>query len=167
MNKAKVCILGGFAVGKTSLIQQFVNSIFNEKYLTTLGVKIDSKTVSINDTDIDLILWDLAGEDEFMKVRLSYLRNSSAIILVVDGTREETLKTALKLKDSAINELGDIPVILLVNKNDLIDQWTINQDMLKHLESEGLKVLQTSAMNGENVDDAFIYIADQIIQNQG
>ena len=76
MFKMKVCMLGAFAVGKTSLVQQYVNSIFSEKYQTTLGVKIDKKSLQVDGQQLELILWDLAGEDEFMEVRSSYLRGS-------------------------------------------------------------------------------------------
>ncbi len=166
MIKVKICVLGAFAVGKTSLVQQFVNSIFSEKYLTTLGVKIDRKKVNVNGLDMDMILWDLAGEDEFMEIRRSYLRGSSAVILVADGTRGETLDIALKLKELVNSELGDIPSILLINKKDIIRQWTIDQEKLKALSSDVIKVMLTSAKGADNVEDAFLYLAKKIQQKQ-
>ena len=160
----KICMLGAFAVGKTSLVQQYVNSIFSDKYQTTLGVKIDKKTINFENQTLELILWDLAGEDEFMEVRSSYLRGSSAVILVADGTRPETLDTTIKLKNKVYKEVGEIPFILLVNKIDLVDQWVINKARLKQLENDGWIVIQTSAMDSSNVENAFLALANQLME---
>jgi len=73
MIKKKIVMLGSFAVGKTSLVQRFVNSIFSEKYLTTIGVKIDQKIVNVNDKEVNLLLWDIHGEDDYQKMVLSQL----------------------------------------------------------------------------------------------
>lgn len=162
MIKMKVCMLGAFAVGKTSLVQQYVNSIFNDKYQTTLGVKIDKKTVTTNNQSIELILWDLAGEDEFMEVRSSYLRGSAAVILVADGTRTETLDIAIQLKSKVFREVGQIPFILLVNKLDLEDKWNIDRMILRQLENEGWDIIRTSAKDSDNVEHAFQVLADKL-----
>src|SRR5258707_408911 len=94
----KICMLGGFSVGKTSLVKRYVQSIFSESYLTTVGVKIDKKTVTLGDRVVHLILWDLAGEDDMSSLRMSYLRGSAGYVLVADGTRPATLETALSLR---------------------------------------------------------------------
>ena len=148
-------MLGAFAVGKTSLVQRFVNSIFSEKYKTTLGVKIDKKTIAIENQDVDLILWDLAGEDEFMKVRSSYLRGSSGAILVADGTRPETLDIAIELNHKVNREVGHIPVILLVNKSDLQNEWEIDRGHLQELKDSGWLIIEVSALEDDNVEYAF------------
>ncbi len=98
MLQKKICMVGAFATGKTSLVARFVNRIFSEVYQSTVGVKIDKKIVNLNGTDLTLILWDLHGEDNFQKVRMSYLRGSSGYLLVVDGTRRNTLDKALELQ---------------------------------------------------------------------
>jgi len=162
MIKMKVCMLGAFAVGKTSLVQQYVNSIFSEKYQTTLGVKIDKKSINLNDQTLELILWDLAGEDEFIEVRSSYLRGSSGVILVADGTRAETLNIALMLKQKVDREVGEIPFILLVNKADLADSWTIDQVRLEKLKQDGWFIMQTSAKDSANVEDAYMALASKL-----
>ncbi|MDH3534450.1 MAG: GTP-binding protein [Gammaproteobacteria bacterium] len=163
MNKFKICMLGAFAVGKTSLVQQYVNSIFSEKYQTTLGVKIDKKSLQIENQAIELILWDLAGEDEFMKVRESYLRGSSGAMLVADGSRAETLEISLGLKDRLYSEVGEVPVVLIVNKSDLKNSWNIDQDKLQQLRDSGWQVIETSAKNSSNVDDAYRALSSQLI----
>ena len=99
MLQKKVCVLGAYAVGKTSLISRFVKSVFSEKYHTTVGVKIDKKEVQLESGTIRLMLWDLAGEDDFSKVRLSFLRGSSGYLLVVDPTRPDTFQVAESLRE--------------------------------------------------------------------
>ncbi len=155
MIKKKICLLGAFAVGKTSLVQQYVHSIFSEKYHTTVGVKIEKTQVTIGDDAVDLIIWDLHGEDEFQHVRLSYLKGSSGLIFVADGTRQATLATALNLKQIAENTLGPIPFLVLVNKADLKDQWEIDPKVLEDMEKNGIPVIKTSAKTGRDVQEAF------------
>lgn len=156
-------MLGAFAVGKTSLVHQFVFSIFSGKYQTTLGVKIDKKSLQIDDQPVELILWDLAGEDDFMKVPTSYLRGSAGAVLVADGTRGDTLEVAVELNEKLRSEVGEVPVTLLVNKSDLKDDWTIDQEALNRLSDSGWQVIETSALSGSNVNRAFHHLAQQIL----
>lgn len=156
-------MLGAFAVGKTSLVRQYVFSIFNGSYQTTLGVKIDKKSLEVDGETVELILWDLAGEDDFMKVPGSYLRGSSGVVLVADGTRADTLETAIGLNQKVLDEVGDIPVILLVNKSDVKPSWTIDQSELKVMQEKGWRIIETSAMDGDNVNQAYQELAQQLI----
>ena len=81
MVQKKVCMLGSFSVGKTSLVRRFVESIFSDTYLTTVGVKIDKKALQVDGNDATLMLWDIYGEDDFQKLRMSYLRGASGFLL--------------------------------------------------------------------------------------
>jgi len=94
MIQKKVCMIGTSGVGKTSLVVKFVHSIFSEKYLTTVGVKIDKKTVAVDGNEIMLMIWDLAGDDDYQRLQTSYLRGTSGYLLVADGTRLITLDRA-------------------------------------------------------------------------
>ena len=123
-------MLGSFAVGKTSLVARYVRSIFSEKYHSTIGVKIDKKTLSIDDNEVNLILWDLYGEDKFQQMQTSYLRGASGYLLVADGTRASTVDTAISLQDRTELTIGDVPFIMLVNKADLKERWEVNDDVL-------------------------------------
>lgn len=163
MIKKKVCMLGAFAVGKTSLVQRYVNSIFSEKYKTTLGVKIDVKNVDVGDKTVELMLWDLAGEDEFMSVRTSYLRGSSGIFLVADGTRAETLDIAIEIHERIKREIGDPETVLLLNKSDLHDAWSIQPETVNELEKQGWKVIKTSAKDSHNIEYAFETLAESLL----
>ncbi|CDX11080.1 conserved hypothetical protein [Mesorhizobium sp. ORS 3324] len=162
MLQKKICMLGGFAVGKTSLVRRFVQSIFSENYLTTVGVKIDKKSVTLADKTVDLILWDLAGEDDIGSFRVSYVRGATGLVLVVDGTRPATLAVALTLRERAEAEFGAMPFVLLFNKSDLVDRWAISDGEIDELKQRGWQIYLTSALSGEHVDDAFRQLASMI-----
>jgi hypothetical protein len=158
----KICMLGGFSVGKTSLVKRFVQSVFSESYLTTVGVKIDKKTVTLADRMVHLILWDLAGEDDMSSLRMSYLRGSAGYVLVADGTRPATLETALSLRRRVEADCGPLPFALLLNKNDLREQWAIPDGELEELRRSGCWVRSSSARTGEGVEDAFTDLAVRV-----
>jgi small GTP-binding protein len=160
----KICLLGGFSVGKTSLVRRYVQTIFNETYLTTVGVKIDKKTVELEGQSVNLIIWDLAGEDELQSLRMSYLRGAAGYLLVADGTRPSTLQVALALRERVEAEHGALPCALLVNKNDLKDQWALDEDQLDGLRRSGWWVRSTSARTGEGVQEAFQDLAGRVIR---
>ena len=155
MTQKKVCIVGAFAVGKTSLVSRYVRNTFSEKYLTTVGVRIERKVVRAGDHELDLILWDLHGEDEFQKVRASYLRGAAGCILVVDRTRPATLDIAVRQRQEARATLGDVPCLFVVNKTDLEDESKIDDTALGDLRGRGEIVIATSAKTGLGVDVAF------------
>ncbi len=161
MESRKICMLGAFATGKTSLVSRYVKSIFSENYQSTIGVKIDKKTVDLDGQPLSLILWDLAGEDDFVTVQMRYLRGSSGYLLVVDGTRPDTLETALLLHRRVVHEVGDLPFVLVLNKADLIDQWAIgdtSSDCLG-LRAKAIATLRTSAKTGDTVNEGFELLA--------
>ncbi|MGX5803406.1 Rab family GTPase [Bradyrhizobium sp. Arg314] len=162
MLQKKICMLGGFAVGKTSLVRRFVQSIFSENYLTTVGVKIDKKSVVLPDKAVDLILWDLAGEDDIGSFRVSYVRGATGLVLVVDGTRPATLAVALSLRELAEAEFGAMPFVVLFNKSDLTDRWAISDGEIDELRQRGWQIYLTSALSGERVDDAFRQLASMV-----
>ncbi|MBE9006537.1 GTP-binding protein [Fortiea sp. LEGE XX443] len=163
MLQKKICMVGAFATGKTSLISQFVHSIFSEKYLTTVGVKIDKKTIEIRGNQINLILWDLYGEDEFQKVRMSYLRGSSGYVLVVDGTRRTTLDKAFQLKIKVEESIGKIPFILVLNKWDMTDEWEIETYEIDAILQQDWTVIKTSAKSGQGIEEVFQTLASKIL----
>jgi small GTP-binding protein len=158
----KICVLGGFGVGKTSLVKRYVASIFSEAYLTTVGVKIDKKTVDLSDRIVNLILWDLAGEDDISSLRMSYVRGASGYVLVADGTRPSTLDVALSLRQRVEADCGPLPFVLLLNKSDLKEQWAIRDAELEDLRQKGWWAQSSSARTGEGVEDAFKDLAVRV-----
>ena len=163
MLKKKVCMLGAFAVGKTSLVRRYVHSLFSEKYHTTIGVKVDKKTVVLNDSTVDLILWDIHGEDDFQAVRASYLRGASGCLIVVDGTRGYTLDVAHDLVKRCRKTIGNAPMIYVLNKSDLMDRWEISAAQQSDLEKQGAVVIRTSAKDGSGVEPAFTRLVEMML----
>jgi len=158
----KICLLGAFAVGKTSLAARFVKSIYSDQYITTVGVKVDKKTVNVNGQEINLIVWDLAGEDEFQKVRMSYLSGASGYLLVADGTRLDTIEPARMLRQRVNENIGALPFILIINKADLTSEWEIDDQAIAECEGQGWTVIKASAKTGEGVEEAFTKLAEKI-----
>ncbi len=165
MIKKKICMLGAFAVGKTSLVQQYVHSIFSEKYQTTVGVKIDKKTLTMESGAIDLILWDIHGEDAFQSVRASYLRGAAGLLIVVDGTRRATLNTAFDLKARATETVGAVPTILVFNKSDLAADWEITPAELAQVRQKGAVTVETSAKTGSGVEETFEMLVRAMLEH--
>jgi small GTP-binding protein len=162
MIQKKICLLGAFSVGKTSLVARFVKSIYSDEYITTVGVKVDKKTVKVDGQEINLIVWDLAGEDEFQKVRMTYLNGASGFLLVADGTRGNTLETARILRERVNETIGALPFIFLINKADLASEWEIDDQAIAECETQGWTVIKTSAKTGEGVEEAFVKLAENI-----
>lgn len=164
MKVRKICMIGDFAVGKTSLVSRFVHNAFGERYLTTVGVKIDTKTVTLPSGDpLKLVLWDIAGKSEFAPVDTSYLRDASGYLLVIDGTRPQTLDNAIELQAEVERQLGDVPFSVLLNKADLSAQWALNDDLLASLGARGWRFSRTSALNGEGVELAFSQLGARLV----
>ncbi len=160
----KVCMLGGSSVGKTSLVKRFVTGQFSENYHTTIGVKIDQKSQCVDDIELLLVLWDVYGEDDFQKVRASYLQGSAGYLLVVDGTRKETLAVARQLHTLAAQSMGPVPYALLINKHDLSESWQVDSEMYEDLASNACLALPSSAKTGEGVELAFAELASQMLK---
>jgi hypothetical protein len=136
-----------------------VQSVFSDTYLTTVGVKIDKKVVDVDGQEVALILWDIAGEDDVSTVRMSYLRGTAGYVLVADGTRVVTLDVVRSLHSRVEAEIGPVPFVLLLNKSDLVDEWTVSEQELQGLRDAGWSVRRTSAKSGEGVEDAFRELA--------
>ncbi|HEY2254776.1 MAG TPA: Rab family GTPase [Variovorax sp.] len=162
MLQRKICLLGAFGVGKTSLVRRFVDTIFSDAYLTTVGVKIDKKTVTVGSEELALILWDIAGEDEVAAVRVTYLRGAAGYLLVVDGTRPETLETAASIQKRISAELGAIPFFVLLNKSDLVEDWALAPERIEQLEATGWNFRRTSAKTGMGVEETFQELAARV-----
>ncbi len=161
----KICLIGAPGVGKSSLVRRFVHSLFTERYLTTVGVCIEKKTVTTPTGEVGLVLWDLAGDDELQRLQASYLRGTSACLLVVDGTRPETLEQGLELQSRVVATLGPaVPFVLALNKADLESEWRLGEAALAPLVAHGWHLVRTSAKSGDGVEAIFRQLA-RISQN--
>ena len=165
MIQKKVCLLGTSGVGKTSLIARYVHNAYAEKYLTTVGVKIDKKSVTVDGAEVYLAIWDLAGDDDFQRLQASYLRGTSGYFLVADGTRLVTLDQALDLQKRLEESLRQVPFILVLNKADLAGQWEVDEARVQSLAAQNFSIIKTSAKDGTAVEDAFAQLARRMVQS--
>lgn len=162
MISKKVSMLGMWGVGKTSLVQQFVNSIYDDKYLATLGVKVDKKIVNADGQDMTMMLWDIAGAEDHFSVPLNYVKGSAGYLLVIDGTRKASLEVGLDLVKLITEGVGDIPFVPVINKCDL--DWELSDaEIDSAFEPFGCKWFKSSAKTGENVDLAFQTLAGRML----
>ena len=165
MIQKKVCMVGVFGTGKTSLVQRYIHSLFSAKYHSTVGVKIDRKQVRVGETDVNLLLWDVEGRTAEQEIPASYLRGAHAVLFVADGTRRETFEQLFDLRELARSAAGDVPSIVALNKADLKDQWTLTPADTSKLITSGFHTLTTSAKTGEGVEDAFRLIATATLKD--
>lgn len=156
----KICILGDFAVGKTSLVRRYVEGIFDDRYLSTIGVKVSRRKVDTGKRKVNLIIWDVAGSEEFNGKHTSYLQGSAAALLVCDLTRASTL-SALKKYAAKMREVEPASgFVVIANKNDLTDQFELTmEDVSAFADEIQSPYFATSAKTGEWVEEAFFQIA--------
>jgi small GTP-binding protein len=162
----KVCMLGPMAVGKTSLVSRMVHSIFTERYLNTVGVKIDRKSMVVDGQRVVLVLWDIAGEATLEELRTSYLRGCAGCLVVGDGTRPATIAPAIGLLQWVRDTIGDVPVVGVVNKTDVIDEFSLPPDARRALDDAFGTVHLTSARTGDGVEAAFADVVRQILSRR-
>lgn len=153
-------MIGLWGVGKTSLVQRFVKQCFDEKYLATLGVKIDKKVVSCDGERLNLVLWDIAGAETNFSVPIHYIKGAAGYILVVDRTRPESLLAAQDLVETIEKEVGVLPYVTALNKSDLPSQIG---DVDLQSSTLNVPLIETSAKSGKNVDTLFLQLARQLL----
>ena len=159
----KVCLVGTFAVGKTSLATRFLTNTFSGGYLPTVGVRVGSREVDLVAGDrAKLVVWDIAGHDDMSTLGSTYLKGSAGIVLVADGTRAATYLTALRLRRQAEATLGSVPAVLVLNKHDLPDDWEVSDGAIEEAKESGLQIFLTSAKTGDGVVEAFKAMAELV-----
>jgi small GTP-binding protein len=158
----KVCLLGDFSVGKTSLVRRFVEGRFDDKYLSTIGVRISRKTLARPQGALNLLVWDLAGAQEF-NTQSSYLIGVAAALIVCDLTRHDTLDSCAKYVQQvrAINRAA--PIVFVGNKLDLTAERAITEAELRVCsEAHSGEYVLASAKLGTGVDLAFDLLARKL-----
>lgn len=152
----KIVVIGDGAVGKTSLIARFAEKTFQAEYKPTLGTNIVIKELQLDNNNIKLLLWDIAGQAKWRDVRHLYYKGAQGSILVFDVTRPGTFESIPAWYKDLIKFSGDIPRILLANKVDLTDIRKVNQDQGQTIAKEfDASYFETSAKDGTQVNDAF------------
>ena len=162
----KICLLGDFAVGKTSLVRQFIEGRFDDKYHSTIGVKISRKTFSRPYGELHLLVWDLVGSSSGLASveSSSYLHGATGALIVCDLTRAESLASLERYAHQMQKQDPNISLTLVANKVDLKTERLISDADLKLISKAvgGGEFFLTSAKTGEQVEAAFLHLADQI-----
>lgn len=175
-NKFKIILLGDFSVGKTSLIKRFVENAFDERYLTTIGVRVSKKDVEFSrnnkDENATILIWDVAGNDGLSNVMSQYIRGSYGAIIAGDVTRKETLECMCKYYTMFREICPGKPAVFALNKTDLLDGNISYPEHLEKFRTEtekttGNRVIYTSAKTGESVERLFTEIAVQMTAMYG
>eukprot|EP01083_Nonionella_stella_P001821 5237_1 len=163
----KVIILGESGVGKTALLNHYVNNQFIETHKATIGADFMTKEIEIEDKLITLQMWDTAGQERFKSLGNSFYRGADAAILVYDLTQQETFQKIDEWRsnflDLANEKPEEFPILLLGNKYDLSSnqrQVQIN-DVKEYSQQNNMIFYETSAVNGHNIEQAIRAISDR------
>ena len=167
LNK-KVCLLGDFAVGKSSLVRRFVYNLYQDKYISTIGVKVSRKTIAIPQadtlTELTLMLWDLAGSEEFNQMQASYMRGAVGAVLVCDLTRPDTLMNLSTYTADLLSIAPQARFIIAANKNDLVDQHQLSVSQIEATATElNAPYYLTSAKTGHEVETLFRHLGQLLL----
>jgi len=157
MIRKKILLLGDFSVGKTSLVRRYVDGSFDDKYLTTIGVKISKKLCSIENIECEVLIWDIEGSTPSKKISLGYYKGASGAIFVSDITRRETIDSLAEHKDIFLNENPEASFVTAYNKADL----------LTDIARENIEIDEdtffTSAKENSNVEALFIKLVEKML----
>ncbi|NJR37838.1 MAG: GTP-binding protein [Leptolyngbyaceae cyanobacterium CSU_1_4] len=163
-----MCLIGDFGVGKTSLINRFVDRQFSDQYLSTVGVKISRKLIEVEKagtpTVFQLLIWDIEGSTKFKTIAPTYLQGAKGAIVVADVTRPETLEHLAEHIERFTNLNPQGVFVIALNKSDLIDPEQLDV-LLKASQNYPLSVLSiysTSAKTGIHVDQLFQTLAKHL-----
>ncbi len=166
MVSKKIVLVGDFAIGKTSLIRRFVDNEFSDNYLSTVGVKISRKNVTVDSKEVQNIIWDIEGATENKPIIKSYLLGSHGAIVVADVKREETIENLQNHIDTITNAAAKIPIVVALNKVDLLNEDEA-KSVRKRVESMLLPTYHiqlTSAKTGEGVEEIFMQLSKLMVK---
>lgn len=170
----KICLIGDFGVGKTSLIRRFIERQFSEQYLSTIGVTISRKSVILpanekgEEQTVELLIWDIEGKTQFQKISPSYLKSSQGVIIVADSSRPDTITHITAHLDlaSSANPQG-VNLSIVFNKVDLIDYYTAKTLCQQYRFFNRFALIPTyatSAKTGKNVETMFYQLTQSMIE---
>ena len=164
----KIILVGDYGVGKTTSIHRFVENKFKANYVPTLGVQVTKKSIEINGDNVDLMLWDLAGQDRYALVRQRFYSDTEGILMLYDITRMSSLKNIKKWYAEVSKFTNQIPIILIGNKIDLLEKREVkNDDVNRFLEENNINVnlkIKTSAKDGVNTEKSFHFLVKMLMQ---
>lgn len=174
--KIKVCLVGEAAVGKTSLIRRFVQSEFDDRYITTLGAKVSKREIVFElpnkkQVQMDVTIWDIMGEKGFRDLlKEAFFHGAKGVLGVADLTRYSTLKELDDWVQGVFKVVGEIPVVYAINKVDLKDEVMIlygDKEISEATRAFEAPYFYTSAKTGDNVEALFRRLGTMILKREG
>ena len=164
IKQKKIILIGNFSVGKTSLIRRYVDNSFDDKYISTIGVKISKKSISIEDEEMLLLVWDIEGAlDKVRRVNKTYIKGAHAAIIVTDVTSEEIEETINIHLNDLYDVTGEIPVMIAFNKIDKNENFQMDITSLQNNYPSLIGSCLTSAKNSLNVNTLFKLLANELV----
>ena len=167
--RKKILVLGDYGVGKTSLIKQCINEEFDDQHLTTLGANIALKEISMRfggekaDIDVELELWDIAGNKSIADVKMEFYKGGDGAIIIADLTKENNIIDCENWIKTTTQIIGKIPFIFVGNKYDLVSEDDIDMEKIQKLASRyNTPFILASAKFGDNTNEAFHEIAQKV-----
>ena len=170
---AKICLLGMFGVGKTSLVHRFVYNRFDESYLSTIGVTVSQKILPPIQSEsgifqqLKFLIWDIEGTDDNVSSRNNYYIGSAGAMIVADLNRHETIKRIPRIIDAFKKNAPEAKLVLIGNKVDLMDDVSTTKsfaDLQKYASNLSSPLLLSSAKSGENVENSFLQLAELLLK---
>ncbi|MFX1452843.1 MAG: GTP-binding protein [Promethearchaeota archaeon] len=165
----KLILCGDNQVGKTSLIRRYVENTFERDYISTIGVQISKKSVYLSEkTKFNFIIWDIGGQVQQMApYRANFYNGANAAFIVIDRTRPNALKSIERWYSDIKKSISrNISIVIVGNKSDLVDKLAVSEEEMKEVAKQfGFHYIVTSALTGENCNDAFLYIAYRVIES--
>lgn len=170
--RAKVCLIGEGAVGKTSLIRRYVLDAFEDGYLETIGAKVSKKAVEIARSHddvlvrLDMAIWDIMGQQRFRELlRDAYFGGANGVLAVADLTRRETLDELYVWIDRVDRIASQVPIVLVINKADLAERAQFREpDAARAAKAFNAEFLMTSAKTGANVEETFLRLGRLVVK---
>ena len=163
----KLILIGDSCVGKSNILLKYLKNEFDPNSRATVGVEFGTKNIVINEKKIKIQIWDTAGEERYRSITSAYYKGAKGAFIVYDITRKSTFVNIDKwISDLKLNGDQNICIIILGNKSDLDDKREVStEDGIKKSEMFKTAFLETSALNGSNIDKAFDELIEQIIKN--
>ncbi len=162
----KIILVGDYGVGKSTSIHRFVEDKFKENYIPTLGVQVSKKSFDIGEDNVELMIWDLAGQDRYLMIRQRFYTGTQGILMLYDITRKSSLDHINRWYKEVIKHTGPIPIVLIGNKIDLEDKREVsNDDVNGILQENNIDVkfkIETSAKDGFKTNEAFLFLVKHL-----
>lgn len=162
----KVVVVGNGAVGKSSMIQRYCKGIFTKEYKKTIGVDFLERQIEVNGEDIRLMLWDTAGQEEFDAITKAYYRGAQACVLAFSTVDRDSFNAIESWKKKVDDEVGDVCMVIVQNKIDLIDEEVVSEEEVEFLAKRlNMRFYRTSVKDNINIDEVFRYLGDKYLSH--